>query len=63
MDAIEANDYNNFTQRAYVPRWRKLASLPMALAMAQIPGAQSWHLDYVKTKDARAAAAASILKD
>ena len=30
LDAIEANDYNNFTQRAYVPKWRKLLSLPAA---------------------------------
>ena len=34
LDAIEANDYNNFTQRAYVPKWRKLLSLPAAYARA-----------------------------
>ena len=38
LDAIERNDYNNFTQRAYVPKWRKLISLPLALTRAQLPG-------------------------
>lgn len=37
LDGIEANDYNNFTKRAYVPKWRKFASLPMALSMAMMP--------------------------
>lgn len=37
LDAIEANEYNNFTKRAYVPKWRKLASLPLAFAAAQMP--------------------------
>lgn len=36
LDAIEANDYNNFTQRAYVPKWRKLVSLPAALLRARM---------------------------
>jgi hypothetical protein len=39
LDAIEANDYNNFTKRAYVPKWKKLALLPLAYAYAQVPGA------------------------
>lgn len=30
LDAIEANDYDNFTKRAYVPKWRKTALLPYA---------------------------------
>ena len=34
LDAIEANDYNNFTQRAYVPKWRKMVSLPEAFMRA-----------------------------
>lgn len=34
LDGIEANDYNNFTQRAYVPKWRKLLSLPTAYMRA-----------------------------
>lgn len=37
LDAIEANDYNNFTKRAYVPKWRKLASLPAAFVKASMP--------------------------
>lgn len=30
LDAIEANDYNNFTKRAYVERWKKMVTLPVA---------------------------------
>nr|ADW08475.1 phytoene synthase [Lilium lancifolium] len=30
LDEIEANDYNNFTKRAYVSKMKKLMSLPMA---------------------------------
>ncbi|KAL2316835.1 hypothetical protein Fmac_030711 [Flemingia macrophylla] len=30
LDAIEANDYNNFTKRAYVGKTKKLLSLPAA---------------------------------
>jgi len=29
---IEANDYNNFTKRAYVGKAKKLVSLPLAYA-------------------------------
>lgn len=36
LDAIQANDYNNFTQRAYVPKWKKLISLPAAYARASM---------------------------
>ena len=36
LDAIEANDYNNFTQRAYVRKWRKLISLPEAFMRASM---------------------------
>ncbi|THU46839.1 hypothetical protein C4D60_Mb09t09120 [Musa balbisiana] len=36
LDAIEANDYNNFTKRAYVGKAKKLASLPIAYAKAVI---------------------------
>lgn len=41
LDGIEANDYNNFTKRAYVPKWRKLASLPLALTAAKFPSVAS----------------------
>ncbi|KAK7849735.1 phytoene synthase [Quercus suber] len=34
LDAIEANDYNNFTKRAYVPKAKKLLSLPAAYGRA-----------------------------
>jgi phytoene synthase len=37
LDAIEANGYNNFDKRAYVPKWRKMASLPQAFAKASLP--------------------------
>eukprot|EP00882_Tetradesmus_deserticola_P017435 GHRQ01018677.1.p3 GENE.GHRQ01018677.1~~GHRQ01018677.1.p3 ORF type:complete len:228 (+),score=104.86 GHRQ01018677.1:2111-2794(+) len=37
LDAIEANGYDNFTQRAYVPKWRKFASLPLAFSKAAMP--------------------------
>ncbi|KAF2325706.1 hypothetical protein GH714_033363 [Hevea brasiliensis] len=32
LDEIEANDYNNFTKRAYVSKAKKIASLPIAYA-------------------------------
>lgn len=32
LDEIEANDYNNFTKRAYVSKAKKLLALPMAYA-------------------------------
>lgn len=38
LDAIEANNYDNFTKRAYVPKWRKFALLPVAAARAAMPG-------------------------
>lgn len=36
LDAVEANDYNNFQKRAYVRKWRKFASLPSAFLRAQL---------------------------
>lgn len=36
LDAIEANDYNNFTKRAYVGKAKKLLSLPAAFGIALI---------------------------
>ena len=32
LDSVERNDYNNFTQRAYVKKINKLVSLPIAFA-------------------------------
>nr|XP_043631168.1 phytoene synthase 2, chloroplastic [Erigeron canadensis] len=37
LDEIEANDYNNFTRRAYVSKPKKLVSLPLAYAKALVP--------------------------
>ncbi|GKV15462.1 hypothetical protein SLEP1_g26251 [Rubroshorea leprosula] len=34
LDAIEANDYNNFTKRAYVGKAKKFVSLPVAYGRA-----------------------------
>lgn len=36
LDEIEANDYNNFTKRAYVSKAKKLAALPMAYARSLV---------------------------
>lgn len=38
LDAIEANDYDSFSQRAYVTKWNKLRSLPIALLRANLRG-------------------------
>nr|AAX19898.1 phytoene synthase [Salicornia europaea] len=37
LDEIEANDYNNFTKRAYVSKAKKLLALPIAYAKAKLP--------------------------
>ncbi|KAE9615082.1 hypothetical protein Lal_00048437 [Lupinus albus] len=37
LDEIEANDYNNFTKRAYVGKAKKLLSLPIAYAKSMVP--------------------------
>ncbi|GLC39157.1 Syntaxin-like protein psy1 [Pleodorina starrii] len=37
LDAIEANGYDNFSKRAYVPKWRKMVSLPVAYTRALLP--------------------------
>ncbi|KVI08675.1 phytoene synthase 2, chloroplastic [Cynara cardunculus var. scolymus] len=37
LDEIEANDYNNFTRRAYVSKPKKLVSLPLAYAKSLAP--------------------------
>ncbi|ONK64201.1 uncharacterized protein A4U43_C07F23190 [Asparagus officinalis] len=36
LDEIEANDYNNFTKRAYVSKVKKLAALPVAYGRSLI---------------------------
>ncbi|GJM99501.1 hypothetical protein PR202_ga16605 [Eleusine coracana subsp. coracana] len=41
LDEIEANDYNNFTKRAYVPKAKKLMALPKAyLRSLMLPSSQ-----------------------
>nr|QOJ43190.1 chloroplast 15-cis-phytoene synthase [Solanum lycopersicum] len=37
LDEIEANDYNNFTKRAYVSKSKKLIALPIAYARSLVP--------------------------
>ncbi|KAL1566726.1 Syntaxin-like protein psy1 [Salvia divinorum] len=37
LDEIEANDYNNFTRRAYVGKLQKILALPLAYAKALVP--------------------------
>eukprot|EP00976_Prorocentrum_cordatum_P062931 1176907-Prorocentrum_minimum.AAC.3 len=37
LDAIEANDYDNFTKRAYVPKWKKFMTLPASYFNAMRP--------------------------
>ena len=37
LDGIEKNGYNNFTKRAYVPKWKKFLSLPRAVMAAKKP--------------------------
>nr|UQV25520.1 squalene/phytoene synthase [Heracleum moellendorffii] len=41
LDEIEANDYNNFTKRAYVSKPKKILSLPVAYAKALAPTART----------------------
>ncbi|CAL5365914.1 unnamed protein product [Camellia sinensis] len=37
LDEIEANDYNNFTRRAYVSKPKKIVALPVAYAKSLVP--------------------------
>ncbi len=36
LSVIERNDYDVFNQRAYVPQWKKLLSVPVALLRSQV---------------------------
>ncbi|GAB0489151.1 hypothetical protein MMPV_000367 [Pyropia vietnamensis] len=42
LDVLEANGYDNFTRRAYVSRWGKLATLPVSWARLQPPSSLPW---------------------
>ncbi|MCO5583676.1 hypothetical protein L7F22_037589 [Adiantum nelumboides] len=37
LDSIEVNDYDNFSKRAYVGKWKKLTALPAAYGLALLP--------------------------
>jgi phytoene synthase len=37
LDSIEKNDFDNFHKRAYVPKYKKLLSLPEAFVRSQLP--------------------------
>lgn len=41
LDEIEANDYNNFTRRAYVSKVKKLAFLPIAYTKSLVAPART----------------------
>jgi 15-cis-phytoene synthase len=36
LSVIERNNYDVFSQRAYVPQWKKLSSLPVAWLRSQV---------------------------
>jgi len=48
LDRIEENGYNNFTTRAYVPKWQKTLYLPVGYARAMIPGLELPGISSVK---------------
>lgn len=41
LDAIEANGYDNFSKRAYVPKAKKMALLPAAYMCGRFPNLAS----------------------
>lgn len=41
LDAIQANEYDNITKRAYVPKARKMVLLPFSLMCAKFPSVAS----------------------
>ena len=44
LDRIEANGYNNFTKRAYVPKWQKTLTLPLAFVRSQYAPSLARHI-------------------
>ena len=44
LDRLEGNEYNNFTKRAYVPKWQKLLALPLAYVRSTYAPDLSKHL-------------------
>nr|XP_010942497.1 phytoene synthase 2, chloroplastic isoform X2 [Elaeis guineensis] len=57
LDAIKANDYNNFSKRAYIGKTTKLASLPIAYARALVgpskfsSTAELYQVDLINSKE------------
>nr|AHJ90431.1 phytoene synthase [Pogostemon cablin] len=49
LDEIEANDYNNFTRRAYVSKPKKIIALPIAYAKSLVPPLSKASSSLVKT--------------
>ncbi|KAL7135357.1 hypothetical protein ABFS83_11G089400 [Erythranthe nasuta] len=49
LDEIEANDYNNFTRRAYVSKPKKILALPLAYAKSLVPPSSKPSSTLVKT--------------
>ncbi|XP_075474243.1 phytoene synthase 2, chloroplastic [Primulina tabacum] len=49
LDEIEANDYNNFTRRAYVSKPKKIMALPMAYAKSLVPPSSKTSSPLVKS--------------
>ncbi|KAL7094263.1 hypothetical protein ACP275_11G092100 [Erythranthe tilingii] len=49
LDEIEANDYNNFTRRAYVSKPKKIIALPLAYAKSLVPPSSKPSSTLVKT--------------
>jgi len=48
LDRIEANGYDNFTKRAYVPKWQKSLALPAAFVRSQYAPNLAKHLQDLK---------------
>nr|QMU23689.1 phytoene synthase 2 [Eleocharis dulcis] len=48
LDEIEANDYNNFTKRAYVSKAKKLLALPVAYGKSLISPSSKKHSKVIK---------------
>lgn len=49
LDEIEANDYNNFTKRAYVSKTKKLLALPVAYSKSLISPLSKKHSKLMKS--------------
>ncbi|KAJ3692915.1 hypothetical protein LUZ60_012010 [Juncus effusus] len=50
LDEIEANDYNNFTKRAYVSKAKKILALPVAYGRSLISPSSNKNMNLLYTK-------------